>query len=92
MVDPSPPADAAYRWITACFTNNIHRDQTCFPTGQITQSVTANNLLAEDAGSIFCRVTIGSSDFVSDLFKLRISGIKIFAVTDCKLYYLLKLG
>jgi len=76
MVDPSPPNGVTYRWITACFTNNIRTDQTCFPHGKTTQSVTANNLLAEDAGSIACGVTIGSSDFASDLFKLRISGIK----------------
>ena len=77
MVEPSPPSSASYRWITTCFTNNIHRDQTCFPSGKTTQSVTANNLLAEDASSIACSVTIGGSDFASDLFKLHISGMKI---------------
>ena len=77
MVDPSPPAGATYQWFTTCFANNIHTDQTCFPYGKTTQSVTANNLLAEDASSIACSVTIGGSDFASDLFKLHISGMKI---------------
>ena len=75
MVNPIPPAGATYRWITACFTNDRHTDQTCFPAGQTTQSVNTDSLLAEDAGSIACIVTISGNDYASDLFTLRVSGI-----------------
>ena len=75
MVDPSPPAGATYRWSTSCFTNNRHDTQTCFPAGQTTQSVNTNSLLAEDAGSIACTVTISGTNYASDLFTLRVSGM-----------------
>ena len=74
MVDPLPPADATYQWNTACFTNDIHSDQSCFPAGQTTQTVTGNNLLAEDAGTITCIVTINGMDYTSESLTLRISG------------------
>ena len=67
-----------YQWnTTGCFTNNT---PTCFPTNQTTQSVTDSNLLAEDAGTITCAVTIGGVDYTSELFALRISGIQICIV------------
>ena len=76
MVDPSSPAGATYQWdTTGCYTNNIHSTPTCFPTGQATQSVTDNNLLAEDAGTITCTVTIGGVGYTSGPLTLRISGI-----------------
>ena len=75
MVDPSPPAGATYRWSTSCFTNDRHTDQTCFPAGQTTQSVNADSLLAEDAGSFGCAVTINDVNYGSDLFILRVSGM-----------------
>ena len=75
MVDPSPPASATYRWITACFTNDRHADQTCFPVDQTTQRVIGYHLLAEDAGSIACAVTIGGTSYSSDLFTLHVSGM-----------------
>jgi len=74
MVDPSPPAGATYRWSTSCFTNGRHTDQTCFPTGQTTQSVTGYHLLAEDAGGIACVVTIDGVDYASNIIVLRVSG------------------
>ena len=75
MVDPSPPAGATYQWNTGgCFTNNIHTTPTCFPAGQTTQSVTGYHLLAEDAGTIGCTVTIGSYQLFSNTFTLRITG------------------
>ena len=74
MVNPSPPASATYQWNTGCFTNNRHAVQACFPVYQTTQSVTGYHLLAEDAGAIACIVTIGGTDYDSDLFGLRISG------------------
>ena len=76
MVDPSPPVSATYWWnTTGCFTNRAHWTPTCFPTNQITQSVTGNNLLAEDAGTIICTATIGSTSSTSGPFVLRVSGI-----------------
>jgi len=72
----STPTVNNYQWNTAgCFTNNIHNVSTCFPTGQTTQSVTDNNLLAEDAGNITCSVIIGGVDYTSGSLTLRISGI-----------------
>ena len=65
-----------YQWNTGgCFTNDVHDTPTCFPTGQRTQNVTGNNLLAEDAGTITCTVTIGGVDHTSGPLTLRISGI-----------------
>ena len=65
----------AYRWDTrGCFTNNRHYNPTCFPTGQTTQNVTDNDLLAEDAGTITCTATIGGVDYLSNLFTIRVSG------------------
>ena len=77
MVDPSPPAGATYRWNTACFVNNAHNTQTCFPFGQTTQSVTGYHLLAEDAGNIFCTVNISGDDYSSDQFTFRVSGMRL---------------
>jgi len=76
MVGPSPPAGATYQWNTQdCFTNARLTTPSCFPTGQTTQSVTGNNLLAEDAGTITCTVTIGGVEYLSEQFTLRISGM-----------------
>jgi len=77
MVDPLPPAGATYRWNTLCFTNNVHSDQTCFPFGQTTQSVTGYHLLAEDAGNIFCTVFISGVDYSSSQYSLRVSGMYV---------------
>ena len=76
MVDPSSPANATYQWNTGeCFINDHHNTPTCFPTDQTAQSVAGNNLLAEDAGTITCTVTIGGVDYTSGPLTLRISGI-----------------
>jgi len=85
MVDPSPPADTTYLWNTQdCFTNDRLTTPSCFPTGQMTQSVTGNNLLAEDAGTIACTVTIGGVDYTSRPLTLRISGIYAYNNPCCK--------
>jgi len=75
--DGSNPTVTNYQWTTTgCFTNNAHTTPTCFPTGQTTQSVTGNNLLAEDAGTITCTATIdGVGTRPSGPLTLRISGI-----------------
>ena len=66
-----------YQWdTTGCYTNTAHNSDnpTCFPTGQTTQNVTDNNLLADDAGTITCTVTVNDVDYTSDPLTLRISG------------------
>jgi len=80
--DGSTPIVTDYKWntTTRCFTNNAHNTPTCFPTNQTTQSVTSNNLLAEDAGTITCTATISGVDYTSGPFTLRISGIQICIV------------
>ena len=68
-----------YQWnTTECYTNYYHDYPTCFPTGQTAQSVTGNNLLAEDAGNITCTVTIGGAYYTSGPLTLRISGILVY--------------
>ena len=64
-----------YQWDTTGCYDNIRGERRCFPTGQTTQSVTGNNLLAEDAGTITCTVTIGGVNYTSGPLTLRISGI-----------------
>jgi len=66
-----------YRWnTTGCYTHPDHNsgNPACFPTDQTTQSVTGNDLTAEDAGTITCTATIGGVDYTSDPLTLRISG------------------
>ena len=78
MVDPSPATTVTYQWNTGgCFTSFRHNIPTCFPANQTTQNVTGNNLLAEDAGTITCTVTIDGVDYTSDPFTIRISGIHV---------------
>ncbi|XP_065896332.1 mucin-2-like [Dysidea avara] len=69
-----------YQWnTTGCYTNTAHNsgDPTCFPTGQTTQNVTDNNLLADDAGTITCTVTVNDVDYTSDPLTLRLSGAEV---------------
>ena len=77
MVDPSPPSFATYQWdTTQCYThpNRNGGSPSCFPDGETIQSVTDDDVTAEDAGTITCTVTISGSDFTSGPFTLRISG------------------
>ena len=75
LSDGSTPMMTNYQWnTTGCFANNFHNTPTCFPTDQTTQSVTGNNLLAKDAGTITCTVTINDESFTSESLTLRISG------------------
>ena len=74
--DGSSSALSNFRWKnTGCSTNRRHTASTCFPTNQTTQTVTGKNLLAEDAGTITCTVSIGGVDYTSEPFTLHISGI-----------------
>jgi len=89
MVDLSLPANTTYQWnTTGCYTNNIHNTPKCFPTGQTTQSVTGYHLVAKDAGTITCTVTIGGDDYTSEPLILRISGMHIHNINvhDSNIY------
>ena len=91
MVDPTPSSSITYQWNTAgCYANYkfTPSNPECFPRGQTTQSVTGNNLNAEDAGTITCTVAISGSDYASEPFTLRISGEQlVYCVIACIVYY-----
>ena len=77
MVDPSPSTTITYLWnTTGCYTNTNYYDghPRCFPANQTTSSVTGYNLIAKDAGSITCTVTIKGVCYTSGPLTLRISG------------------
>ena len=90
MVEPSSLTVTSYRWNTAgCYTNSkfTPSNPECFPHGQTTQSVTGNDLNAEDAGTITCIVTISGSDYTSEPFTLCISGEQlVYCVITCIVY------
>ena len=92
MVNPTPSSSASvtYQWNTAgCYTNSkfTGSNPQCFPRGETTQSVTGNDLNAEDAGTITCTVTISGSDYTSEPFTLRISGEQlVHCVIACIVY------
>ena len=89
MVNPTP-SSVTYQWNTArCYTNAqfTGSNPECFPHGQTTQSVTGNDLNAEDAGTITCTVTISGSDYTSEPFTLCISGEQlVYCVITCIVY------
>ena len=88
--DNLPVTVTSYRWNTAgCYThpNRNNGNPTCFPDGQTTQSVTDNDVTAEDAGTITCTVTISGSEDTSEPFTLRISGEQlVYCVIACVVY------
>ena len=90
MVTPTP-SSVTYRWNTNdCYTNSkfTGSNPQCFPHGQTTEIVTGNDLLAEDAGTITCTVTISGRDYISEPFTLRISGEQlVYCVIACIVYY-----
>ena len=77
MVEPIPSSSVTYQWNTdMCYTNMrfTGSNPECFPHDQTSQTVTDNNLNAEDAGTVTCTVTISGSVYTSGPFTLRISG------------------
>ena len=67
----------SYQWNTeGCYTNPNFNDgnPSCFPHGQTTQTVTDDDVTANDAGSITCTVIINSMVYTSEPFTLGISG------------------
>ena len=78
--DGSPVTVTAYSWTaTNCYTRTDGVRDPCFygnnPTGQ---NITGNNLLAPDAGTVTCTVTIDGMDYTSDPLTLRISGEQLY--------------
>ena len=80
----------SFQWNTAgCYNHTYFTPSSpqCFPHGQTTQSVTGNDLIAHDAGTITCTVTISDSDYTSDPFTLHISGEQLgYCVIACFVY------
>ena len=89
-VSPSSSTVDSYRWgTTGCYTNSkfTPSNPQCFPRGQTTESVTDNNLNAEDAGTITCHATINGVEYDSEPFTLRISGEQlVYCVIACIVY------
>ena len=75
LVNPTPSDPVTYQWNTeGCYVYNDN-ERRCFPAGKTTQSVSEDDLLAKDAGSITCTATILGVEYTSDEFTLRISGM-----------------
>ena len=67
----------SYQWNTdGCYTHpDFHGGSpNCFPVDQVVQSVTDDDIVAEDAGTFTCTVTINGNNYTSELFILRVSG------------------
>ena len=90
MVNPTPLSSVTYQWnTTGCYTITwfTGSNPQCFPHGQTTQSVTGNNLNAEDAGTIKCTPRINNALHASEAFTLRISGEQlVYCVITCIVY------
>jgi len=75
IVYPTPSDPVTYQWNTeGCYVNNVNESR-CFPAGQTTQSVSEDDLIAIDAGTITCTTTILGVEYTSNEFTLRISGM-----------------
>jgi len=73
MVNPTPSVPVTYRWNTeGCYVHNVRG---CFPAGQTTQSISEDDLIAIDAGTISCTAIIFGVEYTSNEFTLRISGM-----------------
>ena len=75
-VDGSPVTVTSYSWTaTNCYNRTGGVRNPCFYSGGHTgYNITDNSVLAQDAGTVTCTVTIGSVSFTSDPLTLRISG------------------
>ena len=84
--DKLPFNATSYQWnTTGCYNNpNFNSSNPkCFPHGHTTQSVTDDDVTAEDAGTITCTVTINGSNHISEPFTLRISGEQLCSSVLC---------
>ena len=74
--DGSSVTASSYSWTaTNCYNHTGGVDDPCFYSGDRTGfNLTGNNLLAQDAGTVTCTVTVGGASFTSDPLTLCISG------------------
>ena len=89
MVEPTSLSVTYYWNTTGCYTHPNHNNgnPSCFPYGQTTQSVTDDDVTAEDAGTITCIVTVNGVNYTSEPFTLRISGGQlVYCVIACIVY------
>ena len=86
----SLPNGITYQWnTTGCYTNSQFTDSNpeCFPHGETSQTVSDDNLNAEDAGTITCTARISGRNYISDPFTLHISGEQlVYCVITCIVY------
>ena len=66
----------SYLWTTVnCYNNTYGVNDSCFYGGKKTgQNITGHDLLAQDAGTVTCNVTINGTNYTSNPLTLRISG------------------
>ena len=76
MPDGSPVTVTSYSWTaTDCYNHTGGILMPCFYSGGRTgDNITDNSVLAQDAGTVTCTVTVGSASFTSDPLTLHISG------------------
>ena len=76
MPDGSAVTTASYSWTaTNCYNHTGGVQSPCFYSGGHTgNNITDNSLLAPDAGTVTCTVTVDGVNFTSDPLTLRISG------------------
>ena len=74
--DGSSVTVTSYSWTaTNCYNHAGGVQSPCFySSGCIGYNITDNSLLAPDAGTVTCTVTIGGVNFTSDPLTLRIAG------------------
>ena len=87
--DGLPVTIASYSWTaTNCYNHTDGVQSPCFYSGGRTgYNITDNSLLAPDAGTVTCTVTVGSASFTSDPLTLRISGKELYSQkSECLLY------
>ena len=74
--DGSPVTVTSYSWTaTDCYNHTGGVQTPCFYSGGRTgYNITDNSLLAPDAGTVTCTVTVDGVNFTSDPLTLRISG------------------
>ena len=66
----------SYSWTaTNCYNHTGGVQSPCFYSSGCTEyNITDNSLLAPDAGTVTCTVTVGGVNFTSDPLTLHISG------------------
>ena len=72
----SPITATSYSWTASdCYNHTGGVLMPCFYSGGRTgDNITDNNVLAPDAGTVTCTITVGTATFTSDPLTLRISG------------------